>query len=225
MVFDKSFSFEELYTFPMKPRLHLFRCSMSGFASKLPAAQPFVNCQHRVHTLARNYGEATAWRKPLPICVAPFLAFTLIEMLVTLAVVAIVSALLLPAFSVAKRKAESVRCISNLHQLFIAVRMYADSNSGHLPYVEEGPSATTNSLGARQTFALYTAGNGGVFKCPSDKQGTSETMGSSYEWNTSLNGHLLFRVGVVYLFQDRQAWHPRGKNEVRSNGYAGPQNL
>jgi len=51
-------------------------------------------------------------------------AFTLIELLVVIAIIAILAALLLPALSKAKQRAQSARCISQLHQCYVAMHAY-----------------------------------------------------------------------------------------------------
>jgi prepilin-type N-terminal cleavage/methylation domain-containing protein len=61
----------------------------------------------------------------------PLAAFTLIEMLLVIAVIAVLAALLLPALVRGKAAAQRATCLSNLHQFGIAAQMYWDDYGGN----------------------------------------------------------------------------------------------
>jgi prepilin-type N-terminal cleavage/methylation domain-containing protein len=60
-------------------------------------------------------------------------AFTLMELLVVIAVVAVLVGLLFPALSAASEAGRLAVCISNLRQSYVAIRSYADSAKGLTP--------------------------------------------------------------------------------------------
>lgn len=60
-------------------------------------------------------------------------AFTLIELMVVVAIIGILSALLLAALSRAKEKAYRAQCVNNLKQLGLGIQMYADDHHDQLP--------------------------------------------------------------------------------------------
>jgi prepilin-type N-terminal cleavage/methylation domain-containing protein len=60
-------------------------------------------------------------------------AFTLVELLVVIGIIAVLVAILLPSLNKARQAAESVQCLSNLKQLYLATMFYANDMQGYFP--------------------------------------------------------------------------------------------
>src|SRR5689334_11881083 len=63
-------------------------------------------------------------------------AFTLIELPVVIAIIAVLAAMLMPALAKARQAAKAARCASNHKQIAMAFLMYADENSDQLPSID-----------------------------------------------------------------------------------------
>lgn len=115
--------------------------------------------------------------------------FTLVELLVVLAVIGILAAIVLPALSQAKARAQAIVCLNNTRQLELAWQVYAVEHEDGLPYnlgmagssfrtplnwvnnVMTWDLSTDNTNLAMLTGASlgrYVSGNTQVYRCPSD---------------------------------------------------------
>src|SRR5262245_22485296 len=61
-------------------------------------------------------------------------AFTLVELLVVIGIIAVLIGVLLPVLSKVQERGRNMKCQANMHQLLIALRGYAEENRGYFPY-------------------------------------------------------------------------------------------
>jgi prepilin-type N-terminal cleavage/methylation domain-containing protein/prepilin-type processing-associated H-X9-DG protein len=116
-------------------------------------------------------------------------AFTLMELLVVMAVIAILAALLLPALARARQKGQGIACLNNGRQLMMAVLLYTPDNHEFYPPNPDGGNVNPGynwcagqaGIGGADEFnpdliknpatsllINYLAGKIAVFKCPAD---------------------------------------------------------
>lgn len=139
------------------------------------------------------------------------LGFTLVEILVVLMIVAVLIGLMVPALSGAMRAQERVRCLSNLHQIGLAFRLYADDAEGMLPDQE--------ALDTWDVLLSDYVAEDRFFLCPSDESSFGEVYGNSYAWRddytvdepgASLANRSLLtlsRTDLVLVFDAQAGWH------------------
>lgn len=155
--------------------------------------------------------------------------FTLVELLVTIAVIGVLIALVMPAVQAARESARRARCMNNLHQIGVANALYADRGelpigcegcgqwrgklaswiTRLLPYLEQQTLADQydNSLRAKDPANRRLAVRIDTLLCPSD---ASEVyLDTSESWG----GSAFTDYGGIYGLEGRQAVVPPWSDE------------
>jgi prepilin-type N-terminal cleavage/methylation domain-containing protein len=162
--------------------------------------------------------------------------FTLMELLVVIAVMAILAAILFPVIAHAREKARQSACLSNLKQIGLAILMYADDYDGRHPAGSNpslwvpGPEGSWKRMPTWQgdvsrqimtPLLLPYVNNPQVFLCPSDPNGDRFSRGGNDRHSTVLvYDPRLLRIaysGHSGLMQG-YSWPTRPKGQPSSTG-------
>jgi prepilin-type processing-associated H-X9-DG protein/prepilin-type N-terminal cleavage/methylation domain-containing protein len=109
--------------------------------------------------------------------------FTLIEILIVIAIIALLAAILFPVFARVRENARRTSCASNLKQIGTAVQMYIQDNDEHLPTAGSDSSTGGDIVGILTPYTKQQYGQG-IWKCPSHTSFPSDgSWTSSYGYN------------------------------------------
>ncbi len=142
--------------------------------------------------------------------------FTLVELLVVLAIIALLAGLSSPALSSALNSARSTQCAANLRSIGVAVTQAATDNDNQYPPIAQAatnPYAGTNiqAQDLADTLAPYGITPDSL-KCPTDMaKGTGSAYkqyGCSYEWNPAFDDEVTV-TPIIY-------WSPTVQIPVNS---------
>lgn len=142
-------------------------------------------------------------------------AFTLIEVIVVVAVISILIAILLPVFLSSRKKARSASCLSNLRHIGLAVSLYAQDNDQLFPYggdpldihtdywaETDGPEHAVEArrLSPLQDILLPYTTSHEIWRCPSDTgfREMETADGSGYPFSASPSSFIAYGTSYYY---------------------------
>lgn len=149
--------------------------------------------------------------------------FTLIELLTVIAIIGILAAIIIPTVGRVRESARSAKCTSNLRQINMAVKLYADDNKGFLPASARDKLPTETGTGTTVPWAkevgrylplrgtTATAGEHPVFVCDSANYSgkTSAQLNNTYTATSAI-----IPVGVANASKTRRALSSLDNNRL-----------
>jgi prepilin-type N-terminal cleavage/methylation domain-containing protein len=127
--------------------------------------------------------------------------FTLIELLVVISIIAILAAILFPVFAQARSLARLTTCSSNLRQLGLAHRLYAQDYDEQL---FPAPTLYNPQLGLALALSPYVK-NQGIFYCPSASSSVDPSIAPTpANWTAGNIAYLYFHYS-----DDRSSLRPK----------------
>jgi prepilin-type processing-associated H-X9-DG protein/prepilin-type N-terminal cleavage/methylation domain-containing protein len=106
-------------------------------------------------------------------------AFTLVELLVVISIIAVLLAILMPSLQKARNQAKKVVCSSNMRQMGVALQCYMQENDSHLP-VGHSCNVDDHNQYWLKVLCKYLKQNL-LFQCPAD------TAKDFVDWNRPLD--------------------------------------
>jgi prepilin-type N-terminal cleavage/methylation domain-containing protein len=146
--------------------------------------------------------------------------FTLVEILIVLAVVATLAGIGVPVVRSALAKSREAACLGKLRSLGVALEGYLQDHNQIMPVLAIGRSSRSDETPVLETVLLPYIEDPDAFRCPQDKREFAKS-GSSYFWNHLQSGLPVTKLSFfgiddrpdrIPLISDKEAWHPSGTN-------------
>lgn len=150
-------------------------------------------------------------------------AFTLVELLVVMVLLSVLVGIAFPVYTHVVESGRAAGCVSNLRQLGVALNLYLGEHNAKLPTLAAARNSASQDVPAiDNTLNAYLNNSAKIFICPSDAQGIGASTGTSYYWNSALNGQSIASLNFLQIedhsripfLGDKQGFHPYLENKV-----------
>jgi prepilin-type processing-associated H-X9-DG protein/prepilin-type N-terminal cleavage/methylation domain-containing protein len=109
--------------------------------------------------------------------------FTLVELLIVIAIIAILASMLLPALGKARGKARQMACLNKMKQIYLTSMNYADDNNSE--GVIDKVTGDELSWGRRMAEYFPEAGRDMIYRCPEDNDEWNDY--DTYDYSIGIN--------------------------------------
>jgi len=153
-------------------------------------------------------------------------AFTLVELLVVIGIIAVLIGILLPALSRANRQAKATACLSNQKQLIMALLMYCQENKGYFPggpgeYASKDANGNQQPPIYRPYSARYNPDTWNPYACNDDPD-FGPTFLAKYVGKSK---KIPFCPEEPFKRAKGSFWDPNNEENTYSSGYWYPLSL
>lgn len=143
-------------------------------------------------------------------------AFTILELAITMTLIVTVMSIGIYGYRQAIPHSRSIACRQNLRDLSRALQLYLAEHQDVMPTLAAGKSSIgEDDKPTLDTVLLPYLDNPDALRCPADHEGLYETTGTSYFWNSLLNGQKASNLrfffsqndSLIPVISDKQAFH------------------
>ena len=157
--------------------------------------------------------------------------FTLVEILVVIAILGTLAAILVPSMRRMKAAAMSTQCLGKLRNLGMSLNDYFVDHGTIYPEMVSARESREDEEPAMDTVLRDYVRDEYAFQCPADHKQIFEDTGSSYFWNSLINGQrmgnldllgLTDKASGIPLMSDKENFHENvgdGVNILYADGH------